>query len=304
MNISQKTKGLLALLVIMSMVMSVSAFAATGVVNVDLLNIRSAPSYDSSVVTMVGIGTSLDVVDGSDGWYTLNFDGSTAYAVAQYVDITDDTQASSEPVVSAEAQYYEEYWYAAVNAGTLNVRADASFDSRVVRTFYRGHKVEVRGEKGDFYIIENGEWDAYVAKEYISWISVEDYNAPSVSTGSQAVVDVARQYLGVPYVYGGSSPRGFDCSGFTKYVYSQMGVSINRTASGQASNGVWVSRSDLQPGDLLLFGPYSGGGIGHAGIYIGDGNMIHSPKPGRSVCIESINSSYYSSRYVQARRII
>ena len=303
MNVSQKTKGLLALLLAAVMIMGVGAFAATGIVNVDLLNIRSGPSYNDAIITRVGIGTALDITGGSDGWYTLNFNGSTAYAAAEYIDIINLAEPSSEPAVDAVAQYYDTYWYGMVNAGSLNVRADASFDARVLRTFYRGHKVEVRGEKGDFYIIENGEWDAYVAKEYIIWISEEDYNAPAPA-GSAAVVDVAKQYLGVPYVYGGSSPKGFDCSGFTKYVFAQFGVSLNRTASGQASNGVWVAKSDLQPGDLVLFGPYSGGGIGHAGIYIGGGNMIHAPKPGRSVCIESINSSYYASRYVQARRLI
>lgn len=106
-----------------------------------------------------------------------------------------------------------------------------------------------------------------------------------------------------PYVYGGSSPSGFDCSGLTSYVYRQVGISLPHSSAAQANYGSFVSRSNLKPGDLVFFRGYSGGGIGHVGIYIGNGQMIHAPTPGNPVSVASINGFYYSSRYVTARRV-
>lgn len=128
-----------------------------------------------------------------------------------------------------------------------------------------------------------------------------DYNA---DLGSQ-VVAFAESFLGSPYVSGGSSPSGFDCSGFTSYVYSNFGYSLNRTASGQTANGMEVSRDDLQPGDIILFQDYGRSYVGHAAIYIGDGNFIHAANPSRGVVIDNLDSnSYYNIRFVTARRIV
>ena len=108
------------------------------------------------------------------------------------------------------------------------------------------------------------------------------------------VVGIAMRYLGTPYVWGGASPSGFDCSGFTMYVYAQVGVSLPHSSYAQYGMGVPVSQSDLQPGDLVFF--Y---GLGHVGIYIGGGNYIHAPHTGDVVKISSI-----SGGYVGARRIL
>jgi cell wall-associated NlpC family hydrolase len=111
------------------------------------------------------------------------------------------------------------------------------------------------------------------------------------------VVGIAMQYLGTPYVYGGASPSGFDCSGFVMYVYAQVGVSLPHNAAAQYGYGTPVSRSQLQPGDLVFFN-----GLGHDGIYIGGGQFIHSPHTGDVVKISSI-SGWYSSTWVGARRL-
>jgi cell wall-associated NlpC family hydrolase len=121
--------------------------------------------------------------------------------------------------------------------------------------------------------------------------------APSSQYGG--VVGIAMQYLGTPYRWGGSSPStGFDCSGFTMYVFSRVGVSIPRTVSTQYGVGVAVSRSELQPGDLVFFN-----GLGHVGIYVGGNQFIHSPHTGDVVKISAI-TGYYDSGYVGARRIL
>jgi cell wall-associated NlpC family hydrolase len=111
------------------------------------------------------------------------------------------------------------------------------------------------------------------------------------------VVGIAMQYLGTPYVYGGASPSGFDCSGFIMYVFAQVGVSLPHNAAAQYGVGTPVDRSQLQPGDLVFFN-----GLGHAGIYVGGGSFIHSPHTGDVVKISSM-SGWYASTYVGARRV-
>ncbi len=120
--------------------------------------------------------------------------------------------------------------------------------------------------------------------------------APSKYGG---VIGIAMQYLGVPYVWGGSSPSGFDCSGFIMYVFAQVGVQLPHHAASQFNYGVPVSRDQLQAGDLVFFD-----GLGHAGIYMGGGQFIHSPHSGDVVKISSLYDSWYSSKWVGGRRLL
>jgi cell wall-associated NlpC family hydrolase len=114
------------------------------------------------------------------------------------------------------------------------------------------------------------------------------------------VVGIAMQYLGTPYVWGGASPGGFDCSGFAMYVYAQVGISLPHNAAMQyGSVGVPVSRDDLQAGDLVFFD-----GLGHMGIYIGGGQFIHAPHTGDVVKISSLYDSWYASTYYGAKRVL
>jgi len=120
------------------------------------------------------------------------------------------------------------------------------------------------------------------------------------SEGYSAAVGIAEQYLGVPYVWGGASPSGFDCSGLVMYVYAQLGVSLPHYTVSQYNypNAVHPSRSDLQPGDLVFFA-----GLGHVGIYIGNNEFIHAPHTGAVVSIDSL-TGWYSSEYDGATRIL
>jgi peptidoglycan DL-endopeptidase CwlO len=120
-------------------------------------------------------------------------------------------------------------------------------------------------------------------------------SAPAPTHGG--VVGIAMQYLGVPYVWGGASPSGFDCSGFVMYVYAQVGVSLPHNAAAQYGYGSPVSRSELAAGDIVFFN-----GLGHNGLYIGNGQFIHSPHTGDVVKISSLSDSWYASSYVGARR--
>jgi cell wall-associated NlpC family hydrolase len=111
------------------------------------------------------------------------------------------------------------------------------------------------------------------------------------------VVSVALQYLGVPYVWGGASPSGFDCSGLTMYAYAKVGVSLPHNAAMQYGMGTPVSRSQLAPGDLVFFS-----GLSHVGMYIGGGRFVHAPHTGDVVKISSLSEYWYSTTYVGARR--
>ena len=123
--------------------------------------------------------------------------------------------------------------------------------------------------------------------------------SPPASSRGERAAAIALRYLGIPYRWGGSSPStGFDCSGFVMYVYRQVGVSLPHHAASQYGYGTPVSRSALRPGDLVFFN-----GLGHNGIYIGNGNFVHSPHTGDVVKISSIWSSWYASTWVGARRL-
>ena len=117
------------------------------------------------------------------------------------------------------------------------------------------------------------------------------------SKGSE-VIAYAKTLLGCKYVYGGTTTKGFDCSGFTQYVYKHFGVNLNRTAAAQYSNGTSVS--NLQAGDLVMFGK---SGINHVGIYIGGNTFIHAANPSKGVTTDTLSSGYYKTNYVGARRI-
>lgn len=133
-----------------------------------------------------------------------------------------------------------------------------------------------------------------------------DYSAPAntqASPAAQRVLDTAAKYLGVPYLWGGTTPSGFDCSGFVQYVYRECGYNITRTTYTQWDNdGTYVSRANLQPGDLVYFG--SSDSPSHVGLYVGNGTMIHAPSTGKTIQYTSIDSDYYRSRFIGGKRIL
>ena len=224
-----------------------------------------------------------------------------------------------------------------VSAETLNMREKAENTANIVSQLKINAKVTVLETTGTWSKIKVNGKTGYVASKYLSDKKVEvtsrsedltrtgeqtkntakasseseknntekTTTSNSGTTSGNSVVSYAKQYLGCKYVSGGSSPTtGFDCSGFTSYVYKHFGISISRSSGAQASNGTAVSKSNLQAGDLVIFNNRSNTAIGHVGIYIGGNTFIHAGNSGTGVITTSLSDSYYSSRYVTGRRII
>ena len=116
--------------------------------------------------------------------------------------------------------------------------------------------------------------------------------------GHPQAAEIALQYLGVPYLWGGASPSGFDCSGLVTYVFAQLGVDLPHFAAAQWGYGVPVAVSQLQPGDLVFFND-----LDHVGIYLGDNEFIDAPHTGSFVRIDTLDEPWYANHYVGARRI-
>ena len=119
---------------------------------------------------------------------------------------------------------------------------------------------------------------------------------------SRSIIQTSMNYIGVPYVFGGTTPNGFDCSGYVRYVFSNAGIYLPRMADEQYAVGSYVSMNELTAGDLVFFSTYEAG-PSHVGIYLGNGNFINASSS-RGVAIDSLNSSYWGSCYIGARRIM
>ena len=198
----------------------------------------------------------------------------------------------------------EQKRYGLVTASLLNLRSSASTSSAILAQIPNGQTVSVLGLQSGWAKVTYYGTTGFVSLDYLKVMSGENPASRNgaVSSKGQAIVELAKKYLGTPYVYGGSSPSGFDCSGFVYFLYKNMGVTLNRAAADQMTNGTWVPKNALQPGDIVGFANKSGY-INHVGIYAGNGMMIHSPQTGDVVRYESIVTGNYARRLTCGRRI-
>lgn len=236
---------------------------------------------------------------------------------------------------------YEQSVTKFINGSSVYMRSEPSTSSDVVTILIKNTDVIVTGESGDWYKVKFEDYSGYIYKELLSDEKVvetnrsnshrEDVekngsgtnsvneesssnansenggnNTTTASSKGNEIVEYAKQYLGCPYVYGGSGSKSFDCSGFTMYVYKNFGYSLSHSATAQSKMGEYVAKENLQPGDLVFFLDYETmDGIGHCGIYIGEGNFIHaSSGSGYCVKISTLTSGSYLKRYATARRLI
>lgn len=186
-----------------------------------------------------------------------------------------------------------------VTASKLNVRSGPSTANPIIHALWQENKVKVIGESNNWFQIQ-------LSDGRVGWVSGTYLNVNIRQTKIDLLLSTARLLIGTPYVWGGDTLKagGFDCSGLTEYVFSQAGYTIARTSQDQAKQGTYVAQNSLQPGDLVFFSFTGDGVISHVGLYIGNGQMINSPKTGDTVKITDITTTYWQSHYVTARRII
>ena len=288
MHLKKTAVRLTASLVLLS-TLAVPALAASGTVNAEgsSLRVRSQANTNSAVLGSLSHGTQVEVNAVTEsGWYQISYNGAAGYVSGDYLTVADAAQlpVEKEPV------------YARVTASALNVRSGPGTDYEKTDKLSAGTVVEVLEESNGWYKIDSG----YISAEYAVIV-----DAASATLGSE-IANYALTFVGYPYVYGGSSPSGFDCSGFTQYVYKQFGYGLNRTASAQLQNGTPVSMSELQSGDLVLF-KRSGTGssaASHVGIYIGGGQFVHASTAKVGVIVSDLDSAYYTTGFVGGRRIV
>lgn len=288
MHLKKTAVRLTASLVLLS-TLAVPALAASGTVNAEgsSLRVRSQANTNSAVLGSLSHGTQVEVNAVTEsGWYQISYNGTAGYVSGDYLTVADAAQlpVEKEPV------------YARVTASALNVRSGPGTDYEKTDKLSAGTVVEVLEESNGWYKIDSG----YISAEYAVIV-----DAASATLGSE-IANYALTFVGYPYVYGGSSPSGFDCSGFTSYVYAQFGISLNRSASNQLDNGTPVSMSELQPGDLVLFKKSGTGSkrASHVGIYIGGNQFVHASTSTVGVIVSNMSDAYYTSGFVGGRRLV
>ena len=168
-----------------------------------------------------------------------------------------------------------------------------------------GRPITITGVYGNWYAVEHLGRVAFTQRSNVS--TPNFVNLPVVRMGytiADEIISLAKQYLGARYVWGGNGPNGFDCSGFMVYILRPFDISVHRRSIDMATNGTYVSRNNLQPGDLVFFATAGGGRVSHVGMYIGGGDFIHASSQRTGVMISSMNASYWARTYVTARRVI
>lgn len=260
--------------------MAVAVGATTG----SSLRMRSEASTSSSIVTTLNKNVAVAILDDSiDGWFAVSFNGNQGYVSADYLIVDQDNVFES---------------YGRVNGDGVNVRTAPSTDGDIAATVNSGTVVTVTGlEDGWYSVICQYGTEGYIRSDFV--------DLTTSNSSASGIVDYAKQFLGTRYTYGGASPSGFDCSGFTMYIYKQLGYSLPHTATGQWQSGIGTrvySISELQPGDLVFFNDPSrnaGKACSHAGIYIGNGQHIHaSSSRSQGVIISDLTSGYYNQYFV------
>lgn len=250
-----------------------------GTIKSDVINVRASSTADSEQVGAI-LNEEIVSIEGiEDGWYKIEFNGLVGYVRSDLIDPTALEPEQPVPIIETPTN-------------TENIPVDnsnnESYTPSVSAPVYE-----------DIFVSQEPEYSYEEKEEEVYEPPAIEIPAPSYSS---SVIEVAYQYLGVPYVWGGTTPGGFDCSGFVQYVFNKCGYSLSRTADTQYYDGYAVSYSNLAPGDLVFFvNTYATSGISHVGIYIGDGAFIHCANGG--VKISYLSENYYSTRYYSACRI-
>ena len=290
------------------------------------LRLRARATTSSSILDSASKGEVAVVVSKSGDWYKVIYNLQEGYMHSDYLSVLTRENA--------------ELGYGKVNGSAVNLRSGPSTAYKSVAKANKGDKAYIIGLNQGWYKVIYGEQICYIRSDYLDLTEIpyenkDSENSPiffrgGKSTGipvsasalkaaqdpdykeeeeteentvGERIVSVAKSCLGVRYVWGGESMSGFDCSGLVYYTLKTLGYSPYRTASSQYKMGTYVSKDNLQPGDLVFFAGTYKSGISHVGIYVGDGQFIHAPGSGDVVSYDDLTSGYYANHYYGARRM-
>ena len=274
-------------------------------VKADALYLRESPGGE--IITTLPQDTMVAVLNNSSSWYKVVANGKEGYVSSEFLtgSLTTDFSLGSAKIVCDTS---------------VNFRSQPNTSSSVLASLRNGTVVSVTGVQGGWFKVTYNGQKGYVHPDYLSFSNVQGSGSTGSSGSSSitppsnsvsyngssekraAVLEYAAQFLGTPYVYGGSTPSGFDCSGFTSYVFKNTVGSIPRVAQAQFDATTRVSMDELLPGDLVFFSS-SASSISHVGIYVGNNQFIHSPHTGDVVKYDSLTGSY-ASRFQGGGRVI
>ena len=290
-----------------------SVKSAVGIVDASALRLREGPGTDTEILTTAYRNDYVVILESEGDWYKVIYNLREGYMHSDYLTVKERENV--------------ELGYGEVNTYLVNLRSGPTTSSEILDQLAEGEDAYIIGFNCGWYKVKYNGQIGYIRSDLVTLLEKPYCNSGSSSSGSsyssatgydnsyssgsssssstslgQQIAVFGMQYVGYPYVYGGTSPSGFDCSGFVQYIYRQFGYSINRTATAQLANGYYVSYDSLIPGDLVFFG--SGSSASHVGMYIGGGEFVHAANSRSGVKISSLSESWYAARYIGARRIV
>ncbi|MBG9837172.1 MULTISPECIES: SH3 domain-containing protein [Bacillus cereus group] len=281
----------------------------TYVVNATSLRVRTGPATYHSVIGGVLNGTTLNVIGSEGSWFKVNYQGKTGYVSSEFTKFVkggtttpEQPKQPEKPNQGAIGDYY-------INASALNVRSGEGTNYRIIGALPQGQKVQVISENSGWSKINYNGQTGYIGTRYLSKTPVggavdnkpnnnqnnNNNNTGNNSGDSSSILAYAKSMQGVPYVWGGTSANGVDCSGYIYHVFKKFGHNISR----QSVAGYWGSLSQTsnpQPGDLIYFQNTYKSGPSHMGIYLGGGSFIQAGDNG--VAIASLSNSYWKSHFL------
>lgn len=270
---------------------TIYGYTNLGIANVEeTLNVRETPSADSSMVGKMPKNAAGEILETLDGWYKIQSGDVTGYVSADYLITGEEAAARAEEVKQT---------IATVKTPTLNVREEPNTECSILALMPQGEELNVLEDLSGWVKVDLDNTNGFISKDYVD-ISVQLPKAMTmtevrygngVSDVRVDLISYATQFVGNPYVWGGTSlTNGSDCSGFTLSIFAKYGVYLPHSSKAQANCGTRISASEAKPGDLFFYG--SGSSISHVAIYIGNGQIVHASSKKTGI---KISNAFYRS---------
>jgi len=321
MKRSTRIVSLVLTIFLFANIFSVHASAAgtdikTGIAFVDAssLRLRSSPSTSSKILDTAYDNEVVVLLGKSGDWYKVIYNLQTGYMHSKYLDVSTRENA--------------ELGYGRITGNKVNIRSGPGTSYKSLASAAINDTAYIIGINNKWFKVIYGDIVGYIRSDYLALTEIPYENRDSSKTplffrggkstgvtpsasalkgysgkpAASAIIATAKKYIGVPYVWGGSTPSGFDCSGFVQYVFKAHGIQLPRTSKQQYGVGTYVSKSNLKAGDLIFFDT-EGNGVSHLGIYIGNNQFIHASSS-KGVIITSLSNTYWAPRYYGAKRIL